>query len=705
VWAAVAGCILLARPIRPARAEPPARLSQAERVRLLKLAERLLEEAERQHMVDHRMDVTVRSLRRLVADLRSNELFREGRGPRLDKAAGTLNTLGEKHVPAAARHLEEARKTLADMPPKVAAADVEIRLIVQRLTELLARASAAAKDARLNELRVIIQKEQKLREATRQWGREMFQDPAKAEPRRQPLADEQKQINQSLRRFDEHLDADAKAAADKERRELLEKVRKALAEKKVDKTLDRAARRIEAKAPVKAVGEQDKALEDLRGLEEMLKGGDDLDLQRLKDSRERLGELLKKQQELRAKTEQTPKDKLTEAKQDLQLDQRKLANELGDVREDLKKDEPTSQARKPMKQAQQEMAQAEKALQQETKPQATQAQTKAEEHLRKAIKALDEEIAAREAQQELADEQDSEQQALAEALEQIEQMQEKQKELSDQTEKSKPQDLKQVSPPQQQLGQQAQQLSQQVPTAQQALDQAAQEMQQAAQQLAQQAQQPAQQHQQQAQQALEQAARQVRQAQRQLAELRRLEAAQREVQELAERQRELSDQTRQAEAGELGELGEPQDELGDEAGEAGEHNPEAAQNLQRASREMHQAGQHLERGQGNQAQAHQQAAEQALAQAGQQLSQALAQARSRQPNPAHARNSRTQDPDEPGSRDFGLQKPGGQAPGKGKAAWSAMAQRERDALYQNYVGRLPVEYRQLLEDYYEALSK
>jgi hypothetical protein len=37
--------------------------------------------------------------------------------------------------------------------------------------------------------------------------------------------------------------------------------------------------------------------------------------------------------------------------------------------------------------------------------------------------------------------------------------------------------------------------------------------------------------------------------------------------------------------------------------------------------------------------------------------------------------------------------------------WSPLSQQQREALYENYVNQLPPEYRKLLRDYYEALSK
>jgi len=47
----------------------------------------------------------------------------------------------------------------------------------------------------------------------------------------------------------------------------------------------------------------------------------------------------------------------------------------------------------------------------------------------------------------------------------------------------------------------------------------------------------------------------------------------------------------------------------------------------------------------------------------------------------------------------------GQKPTATDGRWSPLSQQQREALYENYVNQLPPEYRKLLRDYYEALSK
>ena len=50
-------------------------------------------------------------------------------------------------------------------------------------------------------------------------------------------------------------------------------------------------------------------------------------------------------------------------------------------------------------------------------------------------------------------------------------------------------------------------------------------------------------------------------------------------------------------------------------------------------------------------------------------------------------------------------KPEGKEAARRNAKWNSLADRERDSLFQAYVRELPIEYRDLLEEYYEVLSK
>ena len=56
--------------------------------------------------------------------------------------------------------------------------------------------------------------------------------------------------------------------------------------------------------------------------------------------------------------------------------------------------------------------------------------------------------------------------------------------------------------------------------------------------------------------------------------------------------------------------------------------------------------------------------------------------------------------------EFSKADPSGKLPPPGgKSEWSSLVDRERAALNENFARELPLEFRKLLKDYYEALSK
>ena len=136
------------------------------------LADRLLDEAERQHMVNRRMDTSVRGFDALVRDLISNDLLAQGRGGEMKRFVKVLTILNTRHVPNAEKYLTEARKRLAALHPNLRSADGEIKIILRLLDDLLKKAEAdSATDDLLTQLRLIIRNEENLHRQTREWGK------------------------------------------------------------------------------------------------------------------------------------------------------------------------------------------------------------------------------------------------------------------------------------------------------------------------------------------------------------------------------------------------------------------------------------------------------------------------------------------------------------------------------------------------------
>ncbi|MFW6163263.1 MAG: DUF4175 family protein [Planctomycetota bacterium] len=205
-----------------------------------------------------------------------------------------------------------------------------------------------------------------------------------------------------------------------------------------------------------------------------------------------------------------------------------------------------------------------------------------------------------------------------------------------------------------------------------------------------------------------------------------LEQARDRAQDLAARQQALHDETQQADANQLPQQAPPQNDLAGDTQEFAQEAPAANEPLQRAAYAMDQAGQALEQTQQQPALAHQEAALEALGEAVQAFEMALAQmdqgqhpAMAQTPQPAQqpaqqpsqqptdqAMESTTQTQSEDTERSIGAKKdPAGRRVAREDAEWSPMAERERENLYQDYARELPIEYRELLEAYYEALAK
>jgi len=571
-----------------ASAEPPA----ADEV-IKALADKLLAESERQHMVNRRMDASIRAFDALVKDLLSNGLLAQGRGGQMKRFGKVLGILSERHVPNAGKYLAEARRELQALRPKLGAADVEIKIILQMLDELLKKAEKTeATDDLLSRLRVIIRNEENLHQQTREWGKLLYKKPAEAETSRQELATKQEQVAASVRQLEKDLEQRARDEGDFLRKKDLERASEAMKKQDVDETLDKAAKNIETKKPVPAVEKQKEALDALRNLEEMLEEKSLAEnIEEMKASFQELSDLLARQEELTQKTRDVPQEKFPDKADDLQLKQHDLKKDLEKTAENMP-EAADQDVRKPMEESGEHMDEAEKALDADKQTPAVAEQEKAEEALKQAMKKLDEQIA--EAAQELADQQES--------------------------------------------------------------DDSAQE----------------------------------------------LEQAMAQTQSLLQQQEQLMDSTEASEPQEMGELAEQQTALAEEAEGLAEKVPEGSEELAQAQAEMSEASQEMAQAQKSPATKHQQQAIQALQKAHQAMQQAAQQQQAQRSRP---KPSKTKKPREQGDRNFGRQKPGGTKPKEDKRLWDHLSPKEREALRQSFARGLPLEYRELLEDYYEALSK
>jgi len=669
-------------------AESPAEAPPSTETVLLQLSDRLTDEAERQHQVDQRMDLVVDRLRAMVEDLDSNGLVRQGGGPAMDRLGQILKILGTRNVPDAAKYLEEARRQLAALKPNLVAADKEIDIIVLELEKILSRGSGVGEDL-LRELEVIIQDEKRTGKDTKEWGVQLLQQPQTAEKAGREIAARQDTVARRTERFMERLAKARDAETDPARHLGMQKAHEVMDRAKVTKLLGGAAQDIQDKKPVAATQSQQDAIAAMEEAADYLRSQDaSADLQALKELRDKLENILKQQTALREKTESVPAEKFPNEKNDLQVQQRAIDKDLQAAAREIPP-AASPEVKSNVNAADRHMQQAEKQIAQTQQQPGAESQKKAENALQNAIKALDQDIASAEQQWQ---QQNQPMQTLASIAQQAMELAQKQLDLKAETGQTQQQVLPQLTPAQNNLQQQAQALQQQAPLPQ--FQQAAQVMQQASQSLQQSQQQPAMQQQQAAADALMQAAQAIQQAQQAMA--------------LAAQQAALMAQTGATPQGALPQLAPPQQSL--------QQQTQAAQ-FQQAAQEMGQASQSLQQSQQGQAMQSQQAAIDSLMgaaaqamgmQPGQMPGMAMApgMAPGMMPAPGPAiPNVPAVDPMDIGSRDFGRGGAAGPRKASGDDHWKPLGDRERDTLYQKYAQQLPPEYRELLGDYYEALSK
>ena len=655
---------------------------------LLRVSDRLSDEAQRQHQVNQRMDTVIDRFLAILVDLQSNDLVKQANGPAMERLVQTLKILSTQNVPDAAKYLEEARKQLAALRPNLVAADKEIEIILKELERLLASGAGATEDL-LRELEVIIQDEKRTHQNTREWGAQLLQNPEAAERPRKEIAAVQDRLSDRTTRFIERLRQARDAEKDPQLTLGMQKAHDVLDKNQVPKLMTGAARDVEEKKPVAATREQEDAIRFLEEAAKFLRP-DDLasEIQKMKELRERLEAILKQQIELRETTEKVPPAEFPKQKNDLQTRERALDKEVVDAAQDVPP-MASPEVKTHLGNADQHMQKAENQIASTQQQPATESQKKAEKSLEDAIKTLDQNIATAE--------QDWQQQnqpmpSLADLARQALELAEKQRVLKQEAGQTQPQNLPKLAPPQNNLQQQAQALNQQLPMPQ--FQQAAQAMDKAEQSLQKPEQAPAMQEQQKAIDALESAAQALQQAQMAM--------------DLAAQQMSLMQQTAQSPQGDLPKLAPPQQGLQKQT---------QAADFQKAAEFMQQAAQSLEKGEGDQAQEGQKDAIAALVgEAAKALGMEPGQGNQPAPVPGMTQApgmlpaqralplNRTPTPLDMGLRDFGRAGAGGSRK-SGEDHWNPVGQRDRDSLYQKYARELPPEYRELLGEYFEALSK
>lgn len=552
----------------------------------LKLADKLMNEAQRQHNVNSRMESAVGSLNALVLDLKSNNLVQEGKADELQKIGQVLGVLSVQHVPNAAKFLEAAKARMEELKtslnsPELSSAKKEIGTILAELQKLLTSAGnfQAAEDL-LTELRVIIQKQEQLKGDTTELGKQLIAD-SSADGKKEDIASRQSDLSKDVDRFRTHLKEAKDSAGDPTEKARLLTAFAAMERMPLEAAMMGAAKNVNEKKAIAALKQQGQALTDLKELEKLLMSDKLLnELKDLKEIKQDLENLLKKQQEVRKETEKS--EMKPEQKKDLQAKQHEVEKKAEQMQQEHK-DAIPPEAQPPLGQAREEMRKAEQKIDEQQKKDAVENQKKAEQKLQEALSAVEKQIQDKQQQME-NQENPAEKTPEEKQLEQLEDLTRKQEQLEHQTQQTQKPELAKLEKPQQEIAHQIEKMPKTDP----------------------------------------------------------LEKANHEAQQAA---KDLRDQKKD---------------------EAVQHEQNVLNNLREAVKQQQQK---------------------------------IAKMRMK------VDPQKVEDPEKELERQFTRKEPDKIGRGEDDANWKAMDPREREKLYQKYERELPAEYKELLEDYYEALSK
>lgn len=711
------------------------------------VARRILTEEQRQGYVNRRVFGVVRGLGALVEDMKSNGLLEEAQGEQLLELAGKLGAVNEAHVLQAAEHLRLARQQEARRRDKLGEADAEVETIIRELKELLRWVKALETSELLRrELREIIREEEGLLAQTRDLGKQLFEGTLDDPTALDDLATSQRLVAQRVGRLNEPLAEALGDAPTEEERARIEQAKGLFEEKAVDARLHSASQNIESEEMVRAFLDEKEALEALREIERVLDpmAGERL----LRDTREELARILREETELRELVEQAPGDQFRETAEELGGEQRELGTALQNVDRSLLEpsadttttSSPTSpdagsppeagspaETSNPIDAAQTSMARAEAGIAARQQQGTVSAQKSAEAALQQAIDRLDEQLMALSGTESDFSAPLGDLQALADSIGELEQAQ---RELRDSTQSqaARGQSVEPLAGPQQSLASRTANLAAQLPlpSVQQPLGQALQAMSQAGSSLD--SNQPAS-----AVPAQNQALDALAQAQQAAQDLMgspmspmaaspmspQAAAAMAAAQSMLAQQLGLMNSTQQAAPGALPQLGPPQASLAGQA-QSLSQTPMMGPGFSQAAQHMQSAAQALgAQSQGQALGAQQQAIASLLGAMGQGMGQGMGmgqgQGQGQGQGMGQGQGVASTGTSMPGSnpgfdpqggdRIFQKTAPMGQAAAEDRATWTYLGAKNHPALSEKFIRELPVEHREMLKAYYEALSR
>ncbi|MFP6872103.1 MAG: hypothetical protein VCA55_01220, partial [Verrucomicrobiales bacterium] len=298
---------------------------------ILQTGARLLTEERRQSDVRRRTTKIAARIGWLLKDLDENGLLEEGGGKELNDDRKLLKEVGEKDVPNVRIKLRNARHDLNSALPHIKGAEDDIKQVISRLDEVIDGVKTILVDNRLlKEITEIIRDEERVKNGTKEWGRQNLVNPGGAKLDRSRLSRAQESTITRYTEFFALLVKSREATgentvADGTTGSRFSKAEKTLLESKPELAMSNAVDQILNTKAGGAVEDQEKAIEALRAAQQILAA----DESSFDDLVNAIEQLIAAQKELREDTE-TPHSEEARKKNEFQSQKSQLeARQIG----------------------------------------------------------------------------------------------------------------------------------------------------------------------------------------------------------------------------------------------------------------------------------------------------------------------------------------------------------------------------------------
>ena len=243
---------------------------------LLQTGARLLTEERRQSDVRRRTTKIAARIGWLLKDLDENGLLEEGGGKELNDDRKVLKDVGEKDIPSVGTKLRNARNELNAALPHIKGAEEDIKQVITRLDEVIEGVKTILVDNRLlKEIAEIIRDQERVKNGTKDWGRQNLGNLGASKLDRGRLSRAQESTITRYTEFFALLVTSREAAGENTvgngtTGSRFSKAEKTLLDSKPELAMSNAVDQILDTQAGGAVGDQEKAIEALRAAQQIL---------------------------------------------------------------------------------------------------------------------------------------------------------------------------------------------------------------------------------------------------------------------------------------------------------------------------------------------------------------------------------------------------------------------------------------------------